>query len=109
MLSSLFTAITEYPISNPSELEQYYIVFVSSISQADANVIVPLINNKLKHTKLTFVALKNVNQNILGTVSPDLIDWSDMTKPEPVNWEQKFWESYGCCELVHAFYNFKVY
>jgi hypothetical protein len=53
--------------------------------------------------KITFVALKDADQSILKSLVPDVIDWSDLSNPEPVDWEKKFWAAYGCgklfCEL----------
>jgi hypothetical protein len=94
---SLFSALEDNPVANEDDLDQFYIVFVSSIRQADADAISPIINNKLRPGKVTFVALKNANQNILKNLVPDVIDWSKIaTQDMPTDWEAEFWKAYGC-------------
>jgi len=90
-----FTSLPTNPISPIENFPQFYIIFVSSINQDAADVIKPIIQT-LGAAKITFVALKNADQSILKSLVPDVIDWSDLTQPEPVDWENKFWAAYGC-------------
>lgn len=100
----LFTSLVDGPIDPVANFPQYYIVFVTSITQEAADIIRPIIERKLKAAKVTFVALKNVDRNILSGVVPDIIDWTDMTQPEPKNWESAFWNAYGCeCKRLMIF------
>lgn len=95
----LFTSLAEAPPSKIANYDQFYIVFVASITQDAADIIRPIIQNQLNGAKVTFVALKNVDQNILHSLVPDVIDWSDLSKTEPNNWEQQFWSAYGCRKI----------
>ncbi|KAI6191095.1 hypothetical protein M3Y97_00190600 [Aphelenchoides bicaudatus] len=90
----LFTSLSDNPITEIEDFSQYYVIFVSSITQDDANEIKPIIDHL--GTKVTFVALKDADQTILRNLVPDVIDWKDLTLSEPPGWEDKFWAAYGC-------------
>jgi hypothetical protein len=82
-----------------SDFPQFYIIFVTSIDQNAADVIKQSLQ-QINAAKVTFVALKGADQTILKSLVPDVIDWSDVSKSEPDNWEAAFWTAYGCCEFL---------
>lgn len=73
---------------------------MTSINQEAADIIRPLIERRLGAQKVTFVALKDANQQILKSVVPDVIDWSDLSQTEPADWENAFWKAYGCSKSL---------
>jgi hypothetical protein len=54
-------------------------------------------SSNLKNVELTFVLLgPNVDASKLTKFSSNFIYWSDLSKPQPDNWDSEFSKAYGC-------------
>ncbi|KAI6210875.1 Serine/threonine-protein phosphatase [Aphelenchoides besseyi] len=90
----LITSLVDYPTEKIDGYTQKYIVFTSEITAEIADLLQPYAQQL--DGQLTFVALKNVDKDLLERVSPSVIDWSDLTKSAPDDWNAMFWAAYGC-------------
>ncbi|KAI6206057.1 hypothetical protein M3Y94_00862500 [Aphelenchoides besseyi] len=90
----LITSLVDYPTEKLDGYTQKYIVFVSEITDEIADLLQPYAQQL--DGQLTFVALKNVDKELLERVSPSVIDWSDLTQSAPDDWNAMFWAAYGC-------------
>ncbi|CAD5227882.1 unnamed protein product [Bursaphelenchus okinawaensis] len=77
-----------------SHLPQYYIVFVSEITQQIVDEVQPYVKD-FRGDKLTFVAVNGADVGLLKKLTPDVIQW-DRGQYAPSNWEKSFWSAYGC-------------
>jgi hypothetical protein len=79
---------TSYPIGA--------LIFISDTSDqalANANVLFP----QLSAAKITFVLLgPNPNSTKLTQFSSNFIYWTDLSKPQPDNWDASSYAAYGC-------------